>query len=231
MASNRQIRISSFRSKFPILKFIWKKSGISSIVRFFFQSLLQSFWTRFSRQRSLSFSPSSHSPSSPFKASKQNLQLKEERGRGVFVADVTEAYVSSPDEVFDLMRRGAANRVVSATSMEAFLCLYPLPPRIIKSNPSIYSSAPLHKIRNERGKFSQPQYLHGYPEPKGFEVLWSQDWKALSCGSGRIRKSQEDAGLGSAARGSEKHQQIAFFPRKRNQCFDRWKIDSRSIQR
>lgn len=45
------------------------------------------------------------------------MQLKEERGRGVFIADVTEAYVSSPDEVFDMMRRGAANRVVSATRM------------------------------------------------------------------------------------------------------------------
>eukprot|EP00668_Euglena_longa_P012844 GGOE01015339.1.p2 GENE.GGOE01015339.1~~GGOE01015339.1.p2 ORF type:complete len:548 (+),score=200.63 GGOE01015339.1:64-1707(+) len=50
---------------------------------------------------------------------KTNLQLHEDLhgGRGVYVVDATEAYVSDVDEVFRLMRSGAANRTVAATRM------------------------------------------------------------------------------------------------------------------
>eukprot|EP00667_Euglena_gracilis_P003186 EG_transcript_3194 len=50
---------------------------------------------------------------------KTNLQLHEDLhgGRGVYVADATEAYVSDVDEVFRLMRSGAANRTVASTRM------------------------------------------------------------------------------------------------------------------
>lgn len=54
-----------------------------------------------------------------FDSAKTNLQLKEDYdgGRGVFVSDVTESYVSSTDEVFSLMREGSSNRTVASTRM------------------------------------------------------------------------------------------------------------------
>jgi kinesin family protein 5 len=49
---------------------------------------------------------------------KNNLQIHEERGgRGVFIQDVTEVYVSSLEEMFQLMAEGATNRVVASTNM------------------------------------------------------------------------------------------------------------------
>eukprot|EP01063_Lacrimia_lanifica_P031249 TRINITY_DN5109_c0_g2_i1.p1 TRINITY_DN5109_c0_g2~~TRINITY_DN5109_c0_g2_i1.p1 ORF type:complete len:857 (+),score=409.25 TRINITY_DN5109_c0_g2_i1:97-2667(+) len=51
--------------------------------------------------------------------SKQNLQLREDfkGGKGVYIADVVEQYVADPDEIFELMKAGAANRVVASTHM------------------------------------------------------------------------------------------------------------------
>eukprot|EP00762_Andalucia_godoyi_P004387 ANDGO_08163.mRNA.1 Kinesin heavy chain len=49
---------------------------------------------------------------------KTNLQIHEEKGgRGVFLADVTEVYVSSKEEMFQLMAEGALNRAVASTNM------------------------------------------------------------------------------------------------------------------
>ena len=50
---------------------------------------------------------------------KVNLQLHEDfrSGRGVYVADATEAYVCDADEVFRLMQTGASNRTVANTRM------------------------------------------------------------------------------------------------------------------
>eukprot|EP00756_Hemistasia_phaeocysticola_P066408 Hpha_TRINITY_DN9214_c0_g1::TRINITY_DN9214_c0_g1_i1::g.28466::m.28466/K10396/KIF5; kinesin family member 5 len=56
-----------------------------------------------------------------FDPAKANLQLHEDfkGGRGVFIADVTEEFVSDPDEIFALMRQGASNRAVASTRMNA----------------------------------------------------------------------------------------------------------------
>ena len=53
--------------------------------------------------------------------SKTNLQLHEDfaSGRGVYVADATEAYVSDAEELFHLMQTGAANRMVASTRMNS----------------------------------------------------------------------------------------------------------------
>jgi len=52
-------------------------------------------------------------------ASKNNLLIKEDKDRGIHVAGLTEEYVTSASEVFDLMKIGASNRVVSSTRMNA----------------------------------------------------------------------------------------------------------------
>ena len=39
-------------------------------------------------------------------AKKQNLQVKEDKTRGIYVADATEVYVQSPEEMFAVMRSG-----------------------------------------------------------------------------------------------------------------------------
>lgn len=46
-----------------------------------------------------------------------NLQVHEDRARGVHVKGLSEYYVSSPSEVFQLLHQGSVNRAVSSTKM------------------------------------------------------------------------------------------------------------------
>jgi kinesin family protein 5 len=46
-----------------------------------------------------------------------NLKIKEDRNRGVYIDELTEEYVSQEDEVYDLMKIGTSNREVGATNM------------------------------------------------------------------------------------------------------------------
>lgn len=52
-------------------------------------------------------------------AKKTNLQVKEDKTRGLYIQDATEVYVSSTDEMMDVMNAGSANRSVAATRMNA----------------------------------------------------------------------------------------------------------------
>eukprot|EP01060_Flectonema_neradi_P003014 TRINITY_DN11890_c0_g1_i1.p1 TRINITY_DN11890_c0_g1~~TRINITY_DN11890_c0_g1_i1.p1 ORF type:complete len:807 (+),score=187.98 TRINITY_DN11890_c0_g1_i1:53-2473(+) len=56
-----------------------------------------------------------------FNPTKVNLQLHEDfkGGKGVFIAGATEEHVSDPEEIFELMSAGAANRAVASTRMNA----------------------------------------------------------------------------------------------------------------
>ena len=51
--------------------------------------------------------------------SKDNLKVHEDKTRGVYIADLTENYVSSEEEVYELMRIGTDNREVAYTHMNA----------------------------------------------------------------------------------------------------------------
>jgi kinesin family protein 5 len=46
-----------------------------------------------------------------------NLKIHEEKGKGVYVADVTETYVCEDTEVYDIMKVGNKNRAIAATNM------------------------------------------------------------------------------------------------------------------
>ncbi|CAO3617126.1 unnamed protein product [Cunninghamella blakesleeana] len=48
-----------------------------------------------------------------------NLPIHEDKVKGVYVKGVLEVYVSSTEEVYDVMRRGGSNRVVAYTNMNA----------------------------------------------------------------------------------------------------------------
>jgi kinesin family protein 5 len=50
-------------------------------------------------------------------AKKNNLNLKEDKHRGIYVNDCTEVYVTNPEEMFEVMRAGSKNRSVAATRM------------------------------------------------------------------------------------------------------------------
>ena len=54
----------------------------------------------------------------PFRtlAQNDNLQIHEEKSKGVYVKGLTDYYVSSTKEVYEIMRQGATARVVTATS-------------------------------------------------------------------------------------------------------------------
>ncbi len=51
--------------------------------------------------------------------SKANLPIHEDKTRGVFIGGVTEANVSSPDEIVQIMHQGSRNRMVASTKMNA----------------------------------------------------------------------------------------------------------------
>ncbi|OSX65082.1 hypothetical protein POSPLADRAFT_1053867 [Postia placenta MAD-698-R-SB12] len=48
-----------------------------------------------------------------------NLQVHEEKNKGVYVKNLSDYYVSSAREVYEIMRQGGAARVVSSTNMNA----------------------------------------------------------------------------------------------------------------
>lgn len=52
-------------------------------------------------------------------AKKTNLQVKEDKTKGLYIQDATEVYVSNPDEMMNVMNMGSANRSVAATRMNA----------------------------------------------------------------------------------------------------------------
>lgn len=49
-------------------------------------------------------------------AQNDNLQVHEEKSKGVYVKNLTDYYVSSAREVYEIMRQGGAARVVTSTS-------------------------------------------------------------------------------------------------------------------
>lgn len=43
--------------------------------------------------------------------------MKEEKGKGIYVSDATEVYVTGPEQMFEVMRAGSKNRSIAATRM------------------------------------------------------------------------------------------------------------------
>ncbi len=50
---------------------------------------------------------------------KDNLSVHQEKGKGIYVRDVTETYVGNESEVYQVMRLGTSNRSIAATNMNA----------------------------------------------------------------------------------------------------------------
>lgn len=50
---------------------------------------------------------------------KDNLKIHEEKGKGVYMADIEERYIAEESEVYELMKLGNSNRAISATLMNA----------------------------------------------------------------------------------------------------------------
>lgn len=51
-----------------------------------------------------------------FTAQNDNLQIHEEKSKGIYVKNLSDFYVSDAREVYEIMRQGGASRVVSSTS-------------------------------------------------------------------------------------------------------------------
>lgn len=51
--------------------------------------------------------------------SKQDLKVREDKVRGVFIEDITEQYVSDENDIELLMMQGVSNRAVNVTNMNA----------------------------------------------------------------------------------------------------------------
>ena len=48
---------------------------------------------------------------------KVNLGIKTDKVKGIFINDITERYIGSEEEVYDIMRIGNENRAVASTKM------------------------------------------------------------------------------------------------------------------
>lgn len=55
-------------------------------------------------------------------AQNDNLQIHEEKNKGVYVKGISDYYVSNAKEVYEIMRQGGNARVVTATSKPRNLC-------------------------------------------------------------------------------------------------------------
>lgn len=55
-------------------------------------------------------------------ATNDNLPVHEEKNRGVYVKGLLEVYVSSVEEIYEVLRRGGQARIVSCTSMYSNYC-------------------------------------------------------------------------------------------------------------
>jgi kinesin family protein 5 len=51
--------------------------------------------------------------------SKDNLKIHEDKAKGVYIADVTETYITDESAVYQYMKIGNSNRSISATLMNA----------------------------------------------------------------------------------------------------------------
>jgi len=53
-------------------------------------------------------------------AQNDNLQIHEEKSKGIYVKNLSDFYVSNAREVYEIMRQGGAARAVSSTSKHKF---------------------------------------------------------------------------------------------------------------
>ena len=53
-------------------------------------------------------------------AQNDNLQIHEDKARGVYIKNLSDFYVGSALEVYEIMRQGGMSRAVSSTSADAF---------------------------------------------------------------------------------------------------------------
>jgi len=91
------MRVLSISLKYLIWKFIWSGYGIYWPVSW---ALFCDFDT------TLTYS----------EATSDNLQIHEEKTKGVYVKGLSDYYVGSAKEVYEIMRQGASSRMVTATS-------------------------------------------------------------------------------------------------------------------
>jgi kinesin family protein 5 len=49
--------------------------------------------------------------------SKNDLKIRSDKKKGIYIEDLTENYISEPDEVFDMMKIAQVNRAICATNM------------------------------------------------------------------------------------------------------------------
>ena len=50
---------------------------------------------------------------------KTNLKVHEDKSKGIYIADMTETYVSEDLEVYDVMKTGNENRAIGVTDMNS----------------------------------------------------------------------------------------------------------------
>ena len=51
------------------------------------------------------------------KPSSRKLLIKQDSVRGIYVKDLTETFIRSPEEIHEIMQEGNANRTMAKTSM------------------------------------------------------------------------------------------------------------------
>jgi kinesin family protein 5 len=50
-------------------------------------------------------------------SNKSDLKIRSDKKRGIFIEDLTETYISSPEEVYKMIGKARNNRAIAATNM------------------------------------------------------------------------------------------------------------------
>ncbi len=50
-------------------------------------------------------------------SNKNDLKIRSDKKRGVFIEDLTETYISSPEEVYKIIDKARNNRAIATTNM------------------------------------------------------------------------------------------------------------------
>jgi hypothetical protein len=124
-------------------------------------------------------------------AQNDNLQVHEEKSKGVYVKNLSDYYVSSAREVYEIMRTGGAARVISSTSKRLSCITIPAPSKNI----------PRH--RYECGIVSISFHILDYHTAAEHRVRRSENGQPLPRRLGWFRESRQNRSIGPDTRGSE----------------------------
>lgn len=143
--------------------------------------------------------------------------MHEDKNRVPYVKGVTERFVTTPDEVFEVIEDGKSNRHIAVTSTTVPHILY----YILVEKQFINLKIETH--RHERAQLAFAQRVSHTREAREQRDGEKAERQVVSGRLGGQREGEQDGRRGKRARGGQEHQQVAVGPcqchiRSRREC-------------